>query len=99
MKEYIVRVYSDRSEWYNDDGELHREDGPAVETSDGNKYWYKNKELHREDGPAVEFEDGSTEWWLNGQQLPEEEFNQQMNSCDGKPIVIDGKEYKLTLIK
>jgi len=99
MKEYIVRVYSDRTDWRDKKGNLHREGGPAVECADGTKEWWQNGKRHREDGPAVEFEDGSTEWWLNGQQLPEEEFNQQMNSCDGKTIVIDGKEYKLTLIK
>ena len=35
-------------------GKLHREDGPAIEDSDGDKYWYLNDKLHREDGPAIE---------------------------------------------
>jgi len=39
--------------WYKN-GELHREDGPAIEYANGNKFWYKNGELHREDGPAIE---------------------------------------------
>ena len=34
-------------------GELHREDGPAIEFSDGSKYWYKHDKPHRLDGPAV----------------------------------------------
>ena len=33
--------------WYNENHELHREDGPAIEYSNGNKYWYKNYESHR----------------------------------------------------
>ena len=28
--------------WYNDAGEWHREDGPAVIKSDGEIYWYFN---------------------------------------------------------
>ena len=45
---------------------LHREDGPAIESCDGNKWWYINGRLHREDGPAVKYLDGYKEWWING---------------------------------
>jgi len=51
--------------WYQN-GELHREDGPAVEWDDGDKYWYQNGKYHREDGPAIELANGDKEWWLNG---------------------------------
>ena len=53
---------------------FHREDGPAVEITNGYKAWYLNGELHREDGPAVEHADGSKYWYLNGENLSEEEF-------------------------
>ena len=43
--------------WYLN-GELHREDGPAIEYVDGTKEWYLNGELHRKDGPAIEFSEG-----------------------------------------
>ena len=46
---------------------LHREDGPAVESSNGTKSWYLNGQRHREDGPAVEFSDWTKYWYLNGQ--------------------------------
>ncbi len=52
--------------WENANGERHREDGPAVEWSDGHKEWYQNGKLHREDGPAIEFSDGRKEWYQNG---------------------------------
>jgi hypothetical protein len=55
----------DRIEWYKD-GELHREDGPAIETENGAKYWYQWGKLHREDGPAVELISGANTWYLNG---------------------------------
>jgi len=54
--------------WYLD-GELHREDGPAVEMYNGTKIWYRNGELHREDGPAIEFDNGIKKWFLDGDEI------------------------------
>ena len=73
MIEYIVKVndYGTKAWWLN--GLLHREDGPAVEDSDGNKSWYLNGKCHRVDGPAVEYSNGSKSWYLNGKELTEEE--------------------------
>ena len=63
--------------WCLPNGQLHREDGPAVELSDCSKYWYQNDKCHREDGPAVEWYNGHKEWWINGEKLTEEQFNQR----------------------
>ena len=65
MIEYTVKVYPNggKSWWLN--GNLHREDGPAIENSNGDKYWYLNGKLHREDGPAVEYSTGYKSWYLN----------------------------------
>ena len=72
---YEVHVDSDGdTEWYYN-GQLHREDGPAVEYSDGYKAWYIKGERHREDGPALEFVNGTKEYWINGEELTEQEFN------------------------
>src|SRR5690606_24568249 len=43
----------------------HREDGPAVEFSNGDKFWYQNGKLHREDGPAAEWVHGNKYWYKN----------------------------------
>ena len=51
--------------WFQN-GEYHREDGPACEYSNGNKVWCKHGKYHREDGPAIEWADGSKGWYLNG---------------------------------
>ena len=53
-------------------GCLHREDGPAVETSDGIREWWINGDLHREDGPACEWS-GIRAWCLDGDALSEQE--------------------------
>jgi len=75
MKEYTVKVFNNgNNEWYLH-GNLHREDGPAIEWADGAKSWYVNDSLHREDGPAIEGANGDKEWYLNGEELTEEEFN------------------------
>ena len=60
--------------WYLN-GNLHREDGPAIEDSDGTKHWYLNGLRHREDGPAIEYSYGTKAWYLNGNRLTESEFN------------------------
>ena len=54
--------YSNCKAWYKE-GELHREDGPAVEFADGEKHWYKEGKCHREDGPAVEYASGINYWY------------------------------------
>jgi hypothetical protein len=58
----------DYMEWWVD-GELHREDGPAVVFANGERMWYKHGRLHREDGPAVEKRMGwdvKDRWYENG---------------------------------
>jgi len=50
--------------------QLHREDGPAIEFSNGTKHWYRLGRLHRVDGPAMETADGGCSWWFNGKHIP-----------------------------
>ncbi|SRR6266404_1876125 len=103
MKEYTVKVADNYIGWYKPGTEiLHREDGPALEYVNGNKYWYKKNKLHRLDGPACEYSNGDGKWYIEGEPYTETEFikkmSKQVDSCDGKVVIIDGKEYKLILI-
>jgi hypothetical protein len=66
MIEYKVKVHTNYTVWFNLKDERHREDGPAIEWSDGTKEWYKNDVRHREDGPAVEQSYGNTVWYPDG---------------------------------
>jgi hypothetical protein len=43
---------------------LHREDGPALINSEGEKRWYLHGKLHRVDGPAIESPFGGYKAWL-----------------------------------
>ena len=47
------------------DGEIHREDGPAVIFPDGTQVWYLNGLCHRKGGPAVIHPDGTQGWYRN----------------------------------
>ena len=53
--------------WYNEEGQLHREDGPAFIRPNGDCFWRKKGKLHRENGPAVELVNGQKEWWVDGE--------------------------------
>ena len=51
---YRVEVAKDGTRiYYNNAGELHRDEGPAVEYANGRKEWWQNGQLHRTDGPAI----------------------------------------------
>ena len=53
-------------EYRNEDGEFHREDGPAIIFRDIYIAWYKNGKLHREDGPAEIELNGAKVWYSEG---------------------------------
>lgn len=66
MQNPVIDEYGNQL-WFNEDGELHREDGPAVLDTIGAEEWYLNGKRHREDGPAYLHPGVSEEWYLNGQ--------------------------------
>ena len=102
MQRYRVEINNHETiRWYKEGTNiLHREKGPAIECTNGNKAWYKEGLCHRDDGPAEEFGNGDKFWFLEGKKYSESEFlkKTQLNTCSGKIIKIDGKDYKLTAI-
>ena len=62
----ICKTFPNGNKQWFLNGELHREDGPAIERTNGDKEWYLNGVRHREDGPAVENANGMKMWYLNG---------------------------------
>ena len=78
--------------WYNDRGEIHRLDGPAVEWADGGRGWCVNGNIHRLDGPAVEWADGSKFWFVNDKEYSKKEFDKlfgKYTSLEDKQVVAD----------
>ena len=47
-------------------GELHRLDGPAIESILGDEYWFLHGQYHRLDGPAVTYASGYKLWYYHG---------------------------------
>ena len=62
---YSIKITTLAIGWYRN-GKIHRDDGPAVEHSDGMKFWYKNGLIHRDNGPAIEHSNGTKEWFQHG---------------------------------
>ena len=46
-------------EYFNNEGQYHKIDGPAVIWPDGYKAWYKDGQRHRIDGPAAIWANGA----------------------------------------
>jgi hypothetical protein len=65
--------------WKNEQGEYHREDGPAIEHADGYKAWWRNGERHRVDGPAIEYKE-IEEYWLYGTEYKKEVWEEIVKS-------------------
>ena len=70
-----LKINKDGRFWYNDEGKLHKDNGPAAEWSDGTKEWFLNGKIHRKDGPAIEYSNGYKAWYLNGERLTEENYH------------------------
>ena len=86
MTPQYIEITSTGSKFYYKDKAmkiLHREDGPAIEGSNGDKEWWLNGKRHREDGPAIEDWWGNKSWYLNG----------KLHREDG-PAIEDSNAYK-----
>lgn len=57
----------------DEQGKLHREDGPAIEYEDGFKQWHIHGMHHSVDGPATICPDGKTVWVVRGVRLDQNE--------------------------
>jgi hypothetical protein len=79
--------------WLNQDGKLHREDGPAIEYASGTKIWYLNGKYHREDGPAIEWASGNKKWFLNG-KLHREDGPAVEDTSGTKKWYLNGKLHR-----
>jgi hypothetical protein len=64
-----LSINSFRTKRYYKDNLLHREDGPAVEYTNGIKCWYIYGKYHRIDGPAIKDADGAKYWYLDDKQI------------------------------
>jgi len=71
MKEQYIKIDSNGTKYYYADKAfsiLHRDDGPAIEWSDGDKSWFFDGKRHRLDGPAVHRLNGTKIWYVDGKR-------------------------------
>jgi hypothetical protein len=88
MKSKLTIGMYGTKEWkHPNSGVWHREDGPAVEYSYGDKEWYINGKLHRESGPAIEYNNGDKYWYLNGIEYTEQKHRSEMRSIKLKKLL------------
>ena len=66
METYTVKVDTNGNRYWWQNGQRHREDGPAIENASGYRSWFQNGQRHRVDGPAIEYTDGTRIWYQNG---------------------------------
>jgi len=64
----VLTVSADGTREWRRHGELHRDDGPAVEQADGTRWWYRHGKRHRDDGPAIEQANGTRHWCRHGKR-------------------------------
>lgn len=74
MKDYNEIDSHGTKRWRNNNGQYHREDGPAIEWADGAKEWWVNDRRHRLDGPAYVGPGGSSAWWVNDTFIEKDNF-------------------------
>ena len=71
--------FPDGTNIYITNGQLHREDGPALETSDGTSYYFIYGELHRENGPAICSADPENcHWYIHGVRVPSKDRSKSL---------------------
>ena len=95
-----VAEHSNGYKFYYVNGQRHRDGGlPAIEHSTGDKFYWVNGLRHRDGGlPAVEYNNGYKVYYVNGKETTEAEAKHLAPSCNGKVVLIDGVEYKLTAL-
>jgi hypothetical protein len=100
-KSICLKLSDGTKHWIDEQGRLHREDGPALEHSSGDKRWFYNGKLHRLDGHAVEHADGRKEYWINYQNFEEQNFAKAITmyllNCDAETAELTLEQIKDTI--
>lgn len=86
------RLPSGAEVWYQN-GQIHRNEGPAVTLPNGTEIWYQNGKVHRADGPAVLYPDQSARWYLDNKRVYSENKYQQLTGLDDRTMYDLVNEY------
>lgn len=78
--------------WRDENGHLHREDGPAVKYPGGGECWYKRGKYHRLNGPATIQIFERDDYYADGRRFTEDEFYRYVDQDTGEVLVPPGKK-------
>ena len=86
--------------WEDENGHIHREDGPAVIYDDGSVEYWQHGRLHRIGGPAIDYPDtfrkwyqdnnlynNSREWWVDNYRIFSKEQYQKATGCSDADLL------------
>jgi hypothetical protein len=83
MSGSIKQEYDEYTEWRNEKGLLHREDGPARVYKNGGEEWWVGGKLHRINGPAATWAKLGRTWYITGKlhraDGPAREYTNRLN--------------------
>ena len=92
--EAILSAWHDEATFWLAGGQLHREDGPAIEYANGyHEYWVRGQ-LHRDDGPAKEDTASGFQVWYRHGQLHREDGPASIDPDGEESYWLDGKHYQ-----
>jgi hypothetical protein len=80
----------ERREYRDEQGRLHRENGPALIHANGSHKWYRHGVRHREGAPACVYVNGTRKWYQDG--LRHRDNGPAATYPDGRRIwIVDGE--------
>jgi hypothetical protein len=86
--------------WYDDDGQPHRDDGPAIKFLNKiHEEWLQHGEYHRVGGPAVNgIYNGIPGgfWWVRGKRMQTWKEYQKATDCSDEEIIVFKLKYGIT---
>ena len=89
LKQRVVTDQDGYVIYYDEMGNYHRDNGPAVTRTDGYEAWYYHGTLHRKDGPAVRYSNGLEAFYDMGKFLYSIGKKEPTNINDGLHFHID----------
>lgn len=78
--------------WFDSDGEMHNDDGPALITATGTQEWWLHGRRHRVDGPAVvikvsNISDPLYLWYVDGKIAKSWREFQQLSGASDEDVI------------
>ena len=83
----IVKTLKDAgSFWFNEKGQYHKDNGPAIILNSGTIIYAQNGLRHNSNGPAVEWKTGEKQWFYNGKEFEFKNWLEETNISDEEKL-------------